>query len=324
MSLTSFINQKDVRAILKVIRPPPPRKLGIPLIVPRRSDRQSLIGTAFDYLLRFEIERRAAHALARRWIAEFAAELLHILSPRNLDRARLIVEAARSEHCAYVRKQSVDREDHEAIAYCAIRLAKFDPIFRAGKLDDMLFEKPDGDDIQELVSMLEIVPFELLIDAPLMLNPDFGDSSALIGGADADLLVGDMLMDVKTTINDSVRVDCLDQLLGYYLLAMRQRAVAPSFPEVKRLAIYFSRQGHLWIRPTSLWTDHPSFSEIEKWFFERCKDPTCPPPRITVVPAKGTVRRDTAKMAYLEAIRKRVKQFASAAPPARRATFRAR
>ncbi len=76
MSITSFIKQPANAARLKILRPPPPRTLGVPIIVPPRSKRYSLIGTAFDYLLRFEIKRRAPHASMYPWVAKSAIERL--------------------------------------------------------------------------------------------------------------------------------------------------------------------------------------------------------------------------------------------------------
>jgi hypothetical protein len=70
VNLTHFLEMSDVTARLKALRPNVPRKLSAPLQVEPRSNRYSMVGTAFDYLLRFELQRRAPHAVARRWIAE--------------------------------------------------------------------------------------------------------------------------------------------------------------------------------------------------------------------------------------------------------------
>ena len=143
--------------------------------------------------------------------------------------------------------------------------------FSALVFGDSPFSEVPIDDIQELVEMLDLVPFDLLIRTPLILNPSFGEASRLIGGADTDLVVGDTLIDVKTTSRDTIDPGWLDQSLGYFLLARRHRAANPDFPAITRLGFYFSRQGRLWMRPTKLWTEHPSFAGIEKWFFEECE-----------------------------------------------------
>lgn len=76
MSLTSFVGMPDVKAKLKPLRPKLPRRLSAPVKVEPRSKRYMLVGTAFDYLLRFELQRRAPHAISERWVAESAPEII--------------------------------------------------------------------------------------------------------------------------------------------------------------------------------------------------------------------------------------------------------
>ena len=53
MSLKSFVKMADVKAKLKPLRPGPPRKIPAALAAEPRSKRYTVVGTAFDYLLRF-------------------------------------------------------------------------------------------------------------------------------------------------------------------------------------------------------------------------------------------------------------------------------
>jgi hypothetical protein len=76
MSVTTFVREKEHAAKLRILRPPPPRAIGVPLLVPPRSNRYGLIGTAFDYLLRFDIKRRAPHAISKPWAAASSLERL--------------------------------------------------------------------------------------------------------------------------------------------------------------------------------------------------------------------------------------------------------
>jgi hypothetical protein len=76
MSLVSFIELEDVAARLKPFRGAIP-KAEARLLVPSSGNPQ-LAGTAFDYLLRFELNRRAPHAKVRAWVAEGAPFLLSI------------------------------------------------------------------------------------------------------------------------------------------------------------------------------------------------------------------------------------------------------
>jgi len=128
--------------------------------------------------------------------------------------------------------------------------------------------------VDDLLGLLAVVPFDSLIDHKvMMLNPTFKETSQLIdGGADADLISGDMLVDFKTTKKGEMSAADLNQLFGYYLLARHQRQIDSTFPTINRLAFYFCRHGHLWIQNTTTWTAHPQFAEIEEWFFQRAKE----------------------------------------------------
>jgi hypothetical protein len=117
------------------------------------------------------------------------------------------------------------------------------------------------------------VPFERLYDDQvLILNPNFQDSSKLVGGADADLLTGDLLVDFKTTKNNTMDGRDFDQLFGYFLLARNQRRIDPTFPQVNRVGLYFSRHGYLQIWAGDHWTSHPQFPEIENWFIKHASN----------------------------------------------------
>ena len=70
MSLTTFLEQPDVMAMMKPLRPTLPRKIDAPLKVEPRSNHYMMVGRAFDYLLRFELQRRAPHTMTRAWVAE--------------------------------------------------------------------------------------------------------------------------------------------------------------------------------------------------------------------------------------------------------------
>jgi hypothetical protein len=106
----------------------------------------------------------------------------------------------------------------------------------------------------------------------MLLNPTFRETSDLVGGADTDLITGDMLLDFKTTRKQEIEVVDLDQLLGYFLLARHRRRVDPTFPAINRLALYFCRHGHLWARDAALWTEHPHFDATEQWFFNHARE----------------------------------------------------
>lgn len=75
-----------------------------------------------------------------------------------------------------------------------------------------------------------------------MLNPALTAGPA-IGGADIDLVVDDMILDIKTTVDGTCRREYLNQLLGYYLLYLEAGvSELPRRPSIRRLGLYLSRQ----------------------------------------------------------------------------------
>jgi hypothetical protein len=297
MSLTSFLNMPEVTAKVKPLRPKLPRKIVAPLKAEPLSNRYMLVGTAFDYFLRFELQRRAPHAIADRWVAEYAPDIIwrktdkgavgmDLLMDDLTDAAsvdymppeqvaecfRRILADAKAAVAAFTKSKVPSREMQADLPGHAIRLAKLDFVYRAMRLDPR-FREANAEDVQDLVNLLSIVPFETLLHkTSLILNPNFGDSSILVGGADTDLIAGNLLVDFKTTKKGEMAVRDLDQLLGYFFLASKQRQSDPGFPAIERLGLYFCRHGYLWTLEASVWTEHPQFSEIELWFFNRAKE----------------------------------------------------
>src|SRR5262245_8988525 len=186
MSLSRFIAMGEIASGLKEWRLKT-RRLGMKAKALPMTKRSGMVGTAFDYLLRFELERRAPHAVTRPWIAEavpdiiwrrngsgaVGIDLLASVDPPTVSkRARDIVDKAKAAVERYVRsKQPTERQQSE-IAGHAIRLAKLDDVYRSMKLLDTQLEDADESDIADLLSMLAIVPFDLLLHSQsLLLNP---------------------------------------------------------------------------------------------------------------------------------------------------------
>src|SRR5262249_48947032 len=137
-------------------------------------------------------------------------------------RARSVVERAKSMVTTYRENREPSRTTLADLAAHALRLAKLDDVVRGGRVDST-FEMAAPEDVEELLALLAIVPFDALLHEKVMLlNPTFGDSSRLLGGADADLVAGDMLIDFKTTKTGDITPEYLDQLLGYFMLARKQ------------------------------------------------------------------------------------------------------
>jgi hypothetical protein len=127
------------------------------------------------------------------------------------------------------------------------------------------FGHVDKKDVLDLKNLLSIVnPADFKSENVCCLNPSFYYSSRIVGGADADLIIDNTLLDIKTTKHFTFTRQYFNQLLGYLALIVIERQFFnhPDFkkkrPEdldphynwvinckIERIGVYYSRFGHL-------------------------------------------------------------------------------
>ncbi len=254
MSLTSFVQRPDVKLLFRqqvqISRVKFPER---PVCAPLTT-HYGLVGTAFDYLCRFCLQRRYPHALERRWVAEEALSLLKAPSVFDeeaealSDLAQQIVRVAKEQQTRYLKEGLFT----EALLSSCLLLAQLDPLYRSGTLYEP-FGKVDHRDLQDMQQLgraLLLTGMEQLLSQEVcLLNPVFGASS-LVGGADTDLLLDHCLIDIKTTKWLKLPLEYLNQLIGYYLLYLiggipgLQGGYA-----ITHLGIYYSRHAYLYTFP---------------------------------------------------------------------------
>ena len=158
----------------------------------------------------------------------------------------------------------------EDIFKSAVLLAQLDPIFRAGVVDENIGTVDDRDisDLRKLISIVEPKNFKAV--ELCLLDPTFGKASALVGGADVDLVIDDMMIDIKTTKKFELQRDYFNQLIGYYIL-YRIGGIdgMPPKHEIRRIGIYFSRHGYLYLIDVHDVINQDTFSKFIEWFKER-------------------------------------------------------
>ena len=214
------------------------------------SEHFALVGTAFDYLFRFEVQRRFPKARTQTWVAEIALGLFKWDAGADGPTARRVVRNARRAQAKFVRSRKPSEELLAEMAQHAIRLAKLDSLYRGGIFDPTIHEASPRD-VRDLLRLLRIVPFDgplgvLLKRGPILLNPTFGKFSNLMGGADADLVAGGTLIDLKATKYPEFSDEHLAQILGYQMLGeLCQQASPRRFPEINAVGLYFARHGVL-------------------------------------------------------------------------------
>ena len=240
MSLSSITRTPECSALFKKYATKPTL---LPLkssqIVRSRTSNPSQIGTAFDYLLRFQLERWFPRAKSSSWVAESAIENLAVQD------FAFYVEGMESaiEHWGKFLKNG--KTSDELIA-SAVFLAQSDLVSRRVVFENP-FRSPSADDILELRELLKKVDRALFAPKKaLLLNPTFGLGAFLIGGADCDLVRDDCLIDIKTTKDRRLTWETFNQLCGYYLLSRFDRIdQAPKSLRIRKIAVYWSRYGVL-------------------------------------------------------------------------------
>lgn len=297
MSVSELIERKDVREALDLIIPPYRRAQQASIQVPPPARGHSLIGTAFDYALRLELQRRCPHARGKAWIAEASVQQVErrlvLLTAARTAGGEGIVFSSNGEPISYrqlrriaargrrrvenarifARKHAARRHPDQAwmarLAEHALRLARLDPIFRAGYLGDEVIAENTPEQIEQIVALLGCTPFGALVDSSAMqLNPTFGAWSSFVGGADADLLAGGRLIDVKVTAAANVERSMVRQLVAYLILAERARRDGASIPRITSLEIYFARHGHRWSMEADRVRTNPAYPDVERRFLE--------------------------------------------------------
>jgi len=209
------------------------------------------IGTAFDY--------RARLCWAPLdWTNTVAAGgMMQLIRTGNPELGLLLTAVGKElsqlapERCG----AGLERDREERICRCCYVLALYEQFFRTlaaaasspllevngdASVDELLALAPQAA-VDDLAAMAALMYERLgdLIDSSAVLNPTF-DGSVPIGGADADLIVDHVLLELKTTKQDKFeRVDHVCQLLGYALLDYSNTY------DITRVGVYLARRGAL-------------------------------------------------------------------------------
>ncbi len=263
MPLTFFLKNPDVRDRFKEQFPVPKVKLQSIIHVSPSKINPGTVGTAFDYLLRFHVERINKNVVSSQWVAENALESLE---PREREIVEPVVLDARKHHSKFIKTGKLE----DKLIKSTLELARLDVVQRVGlSLFDILDDIPD-ENVKEIRSLYDVAVKSEIFQSrrKCFLNPTFGEGSILIGGADADLIIGDTLIDIKTVKHLKFNQGFYNQILGYYLLS----ELGGQLAKVRNVAIYFSRHGVLYSLPVDNLKKEKGFISFVKWFVERAEN----------------------------------------------------
>lgn len=269
MSLTHYLNAPEHSLIRQKIRSEftrPAFNLKTKIKAPPLTKNYGIIGTAFDYLLRFTIEfhnkNKTIHNI--QWLADTSFRTL-MKKSKFLSVLQTRYTRAKNNHTKFLKNGRVTSE----LLADTLFLAKLDLYFRTGMLAPDLFrENPlDLKDLKKLHSTINISNF--LFKKKCFLNPTFGKGSSMVGGADADIILDDTLIEIKVTKELSLDRKHLNQLIGYYILAQIgsiNNKVDGKL--IKRVGIYFARHGALWTIPVLAIGTASKFDSFKNWLVE--------------------------------------------------------
>lgn len=270
MSLTSFLRIPEVRQRFSAQIRKPPFTLRDKMLAPPLTKNYSLVGTAFDYLMRFYLQRQNSNTITGTWVAEEAVLLLDNplisrlfgSSPQLRKKAKRIIHQAKELYLNYL---TAGRMTDELIKH-SIYLAQLDVIYRAGIIDPNL-GKADRKDIEDLKNLISVVnPSVFKARFLCILNPTFGKASKLVGGADADILIDDTLIDIKTVKQLELRRRDFNQLVGYYILFLLGGIDMAPVAKIEKVGVYFSRYGILHAIPVKSFATDSKFPAFVEWF----------------------------------------------------------
>jgi hypothetical protein len=283
MSLSTFLARQDVRQKFRSEFQKPKLIASKALLAPPLSKRYSLVGTAFDYLFRFYLERLNPDATQSRWIAEAGLARLgeqfqgitdidsgktSFEDSEELKIGRAALNRARVAHDRYVASGKI----RVSLLQAVICLAQLDVVCRSGFVDENLGDARPEDirDLRKLISLVR--PLQFRAKKRCLLNPSFGVASHLVGGADADVLIDGTLIEIKTIKNFELDRDHFNQLLGYVVLdeLNRLNGARPG-PRISRIAIYFARHAHLEIFDLRKLLNTETFPTFLQWFSDTAK-----------------------------------------------------
>jgi len=273
-----FLKEPDVKEKFREFFPKPPFRVEKEILARPLTKNRSLVGTAFDYLLRFYIEYSYDQTISTSWIAEIFLNILKVLIKREQDKQKSknlkkffkrvdrIIKDARRNHSQYLSNGQIT----EKLLESTISLAQLDIIYRTkGKYNSIgNIDKNDKKDLKKLISKVNLEDFKL--KNICFLNPHFGKVSNLEPVADADLIIGDTLIDIKTIETLEMRRDTYNQLIFYFILnrlggikGMKEKI------EIRKLGVYFSRYAYLHLYNIEDIIDESKLLKFFEWFKER-------------------------------------------------------
>jgi hypothetical protein len=167
----------------------------------------------------FYLQKLNPSAKVSRWLGEESAALV-VASRRETTRTKTrvlgMVETAKDCVRSYL-KSKRDAKPGPELIRATVDLAQLDLVYRIGLLDLHPINDAMVEDIGNMLPLVQ--PDDFCAKRTCVLNPTFGAASELVGGADGELFIDGMLVDIKVNKNLELGCDVFNQIFGYFCLA---------------------------------------------------------------------------------------------------------
>lgn len=272
MSLSSFLEITDVKErSLKEFQKPPfnPEK---ELQVKSTTHNNDLIKSSFKYLMRFKLELLNPNIITDPWVADYSLEMAIISEERDFyNNAAKLVKNARENLSAYKSRNKESNDNtilYKPLIESAFYLAQIDSYFFNGS---KIIKPPTSGVLNELELLISLVSEKTFLAKNLCRwNPNFGEASRMVGGAETDLIMDDSIIHIEMSEKLNLPRDVFNNLIGdYCLYKIGGASRIDKQHQIKNLGIYFSRYAYLHFIPIKTVLNGKSFQNYLKWFEER-------------------------------------------------------
>ena len=248
-----MMDDKETKVFMRDYIVNPRMKESPQVLVKPCSKNYGRIGTAIDYAVRFGLIHRTTRAKQLTpLISEIAVHaFIKRVDPELYNTASTQYEEALDILTEF---QIDDSKGGRNAAHSTMVLADFDTMYRTR---NTMPPSPITDEqVQEILDLNNLVPWEFFDQFDkIILNPHFGKGSRRLGGADADIIADDLLIDFKTTVQPKLTLEMVRQLVGYAVLCNHfgiTKNPDETIPhEIKRIGIYFARSSHMFVTDLS-------------------------------------------------------------------------
>ena len=269
MSLTSLIkDDKELRQKISAAFLRPKLDKNKPLLIESNTKHAALIGVAFDYLFRFHLERINKVDTQKPWISELSIERLLQFTEdkKTYNKGIEIINNVKSLKEKFIKTGDCSID----LIKETLRMSYIDPYYRSGFGAEYIGLNADEEDVAEIEKQIKILDLDAFTAKHVcLLNPTFGEASSLVGGADADFLVDDKLIDIKTTKKLTLSLNDFCQIIGYYILHEISGINSNKKISINQVGIYYSRYAYLFLFNIHDIIGKEELNSFVKWFINR-------------------------------------------------------